>query len=144
MGNYHAGFLGGLGPAMATGYPVFGSHKCCLSQRSKGKLVPSNRGKEMGEEDKLDRDLQIHLDEKTNDFSATELLPENAVWEARRLLERERRLLQSMINGARNYHLVYLDRDFNFVHVNEAYAKTCGYRPNELVGKNHFDLYPHE
>jgi hypothetical protein len=23
MGNYHAGFLGGLGPAMAPGYPVF-------------------------------------------------------------------------------------------------------------------------
>jgi PAS domain S-box-containing protein len=49
-----------------------------------------------------------------------------------------------MIDGARNYHLVYLDRDFNFVYVNEAYAKTCGYRANELVGKNHFDLYPHE
>jgi PAS domain S-box-containing protein len=98
----------------------------------------------MGEEDKFDRDLQIHLDEKTNDFPATELLPENAVWEARRSLERERRLLQSMIDGARNYPLVYLDRDFNFVRVNEAYAKTCGYKPNELVGKNHFDLYPNE
>jgi hypothetical protein len=23
MGNYHAQFLGGLGPAMASGYPVF-------------------------------------------------------------------------------------------------------------------------
>jgi hypothetical protein len=23
MGNYHAQFLGGLGPAMAPGYPVF-------------------------------------------------------------------------------------------------------------------------
>jgi PAS domain S-box-containing protein len=98
----------------------------------------------MGEEDKLHHDLQLHLDEQTDEFRAAESLPENAVWEARRSLERERRLLQSMIDGARNYHLVYLDRDFNFVHVNEAYAKTCGYRPNELVGKNHFDLYPHE
>ena len=40
-------------------------------------LVPSNRGKEMGEADKFDRDLQIHLDEKTNDLPATEMLPEN-------------------------------------------------------------------
>ena len=93
----------------------------------------------MGEEKKTDCDRQLY--EKTNDFPVAELLPENA-WKALRLLERERRLLQAMIDGARNYHLVYLDRDFNFVHVNEAYAKTCGYMPNELVGKNHFDLYP--
>ena len=26
MGNYHARFLGGLGPAMAPGYPVLTSH----------------------------------------------------------------------------------------------------------------------
>jgi PAS domain S-box-containing protein len=98
----------------------------------------------MGEEDKLHRDPQLRLVEQTNDFPATQSLRENDFWEPRRSLERERRLLQSMIDGARNYHLVYLDRDFNFVYVNEAYAKTCGYRANELVGKNHFDLYPHE
>jgi PAS domain S-box-containing protein len=101
-------------------------------------------GREMGEEDKLHRDPQLRLVEQTNDFPATQSLRENDFWEPRRSLERERRLLQSMIDGARNYHLVYLDRDFNFVYVNEAYAKTCGYRANELVGKNHFDLYPHE
>jgi len=94
-------------------------------------------------EDKFHRDLQLHLDEQTNDFFAAESLPENAIREARRSLKRELRLLQSMIDGARNSHLAYLDRDFNFVHVNEAYAKTCGYRPDELVGKNHFELFPH-
>jgi PAS domain S-box-containing protein len=41
-----------------------------------------------------------------------------------------------------NSHLVYLDRDFNFVRVNETYARTCGYRPEEMIGKNHFALYP--
>ncbi len=40
--------------------------------------------------------------------------------------------------------LVYLDKDFNFIRVNEVYAKTCKYQPEEMVGKNHFDLYPHE
>jgi len=58
-------------------------------------------------------------------------------------LEREKGILQSVMSGAKNSHLVYLDRDFNFVCVNEAYAKTCGYTPEEMVGKNHFALYPH-
>ena len=41
-------------------------------------------------------------------------------------------------------HLVYLDRDFNFVWVNSTYARTCGYKPEEMVGQNHFALYPHK
>ncbi|HTZ17298.1 MAG TPA: ATP-binding protein, partial [Dissulfurispiraceae bacterium] len=55
----------------------------------------------------------------------------------------ERDLLRAVMNGARKSHLVYLDRDFNFVRVNETYASTCGYRPEEMIGKNHFALYPH-
>ncbi len=58
-------------------------------------------------------------------------------------LEKERNLLQTIIDGAKNCHLVYLDSDFNFVHVNETYAKTCGYTPQEMIGRNHFVLYPH-
>ena len=57
--------------------------------------------------------------------------------------ERERNLLQGVIDGARNIHLVYLDLNFNFVRVNDAYAETCGYQPEEMIGKNHFALYPH-
>jgi PAS domain S-box-containing protein len=53
----------------------------------------------------------------------------------------ERNILQAVMDGAKNMHLVYLDRDFNFVRVNEAYAKTCGYKPEEMIGKNHFALY---
>lgn len=63
---------------------------------------------------------------------------------AEKVLEDERDLLQDVMNGAKISHLVYLDRDFNFVRVNEAYAKTCGYTVNEMIGKNHFDLYPHK
>ena len=48
------------------------------------------------------------------------------------------------MNKTENMHLVYLDGDFNFVCVNEAYAKTCGYKPEEMIGKNHFALYPSE
>jgi len=57
-------------------------------------------------------------------------------------LRHERNLLQAVMDGARNSHLVYLDREFNFVRVNRAYAATCGYLPEEMIGKNHFVLYP--
>jgi PAS domain S-box-containing protein len=73
-----------------------------------------------------------------------QLASEAAVEEARKSLERERNLLQSVMNGAKNSHLVYLDRNFNFSRVNETYAETCGYKPEEMIGKNHFVLYPDE
>ncbi len=63
--------------------------------------------------------------------------------QAEEALARERDILQAVMNGAKNSHLVYLDRDFNFVRVNETYARTCGYRPEEMIGMNHFVLYPH-
>jgi PAS domain S-box-containing protein len=69
---------------------------------------------------------------------------ETRLEETGRSLESQKNLLQYIIDSARNSHLVYLDRDFNFVRVNEAYARTCGYTPQEMVGKNHFALYPHE
>jgi PAS domain S-box-containing protein len=63
---------------------------------------------------------------------------------SREALQKEKSILQEVMNGTENMHLVFLDRDFNFVHVNEAYAKTCGYKPEEMIGKNHFTLYPDE
>jgi len=59
-------------------------------------------------------------------------------------LQKENTILQEMLDETENMHVVFLDRDFNFVRVNEAYAKTCGYKPDEIIGKNHFDLYPNE
>ena len=38
--------------------------------------------------------------------------------------------------------LVILDREFNFIRVNQAYAKSTGREVSEFPGKNHFDLYP--
>jgi PAS domain S-box-containing protein len=38
--------------------------------------------------------------------------------------------------------LVFMDRHFNLVRVNEAYARADGKRPEYLVGKNYFALYP--
>ncbi|HEX7643810.1 MAG TPA: EAL domain-containing protein [Burkholderiaceae bacterium] len=38
--------------------------------------------------------------------------------------------------------LVLLDRDYNFVRVNEAYAKACKRDISEFAGRNHFEMYP--
>ncbi|MBF0612594.1 MAG: PAS domain S-box protein, partial [Magnetococcales bacterium] len=45
-----------------------------------------------------------------------------------------------------NTHLsiVFLDRNFNFIRVNQSYAAVCGYPPEFFPGKNHFALYPHQ
>jgi len=61
---------------------------------------------------------------------------------AEEALDRERSLLASVMQ-ATDVMLVYLDADFNFAWVNAAYADGCKMRPEEMVGKNHFVLYPH-
>ncbi|MDP2240850.1 MAG: PAS domain S-box protein [Burkholderiales bacterium] len=43
-----------------------------------------------------------------------------------------------------HFCIVYLDRHFNFIRVNKAYADVCGYPPGFFKGKNHFELYPGE
>ena len=40
--------------------------------------------------------------------------------------------------------LAFLDKDFNFVRVNAAYARADAKDPEYFPGKNHFTLYPHE
>src|SRR4030066_173721 len=37
---------------------------------------------------------------------------------------------------------VLLDKDFNFIRVNQAYARACQRDVSEFPGRNHFDLYP--
>jgi PAS domain S-box-containing protein len=38
--------------------------------------------------------------------------------------------------------IVFLDKDFNFIRVNEAYAKACQRKASEFPGHNHFEFYP--
>ncbi len=50
-------------------------------------------------------------------------------------------ILQSIIENT-EVHLAYLDTEFNFIEVNSAYARGSGFGKDELIGKNHFDLFP--
>lgn len=61
---------------------------------------------------------------------------------AEEALRREQNLLDSVMQTT-DVMLVLLDRQFNFVWVNPAYAETCRLKPEEMIGKNHFALYPH-
>ncbi len=58
-------------------------------------------------------------------------------------LERERGILAGIMQST-DVMLAYLDAHFNFLMVNHAYAQTCQKTPEELIGRNHFELYPHE
>lgn len=59
--------------------------------------------------------------------------------EEARLKEKER--LKSIIENTQS-QLAYFDNQFNFVDANRAYIKDCGYEKEELIGKNHFALFP--
>jgi len=56
--------------------------------------------------------------------------------------DRQARLLEAIVENTET-HLVYLDRDFNFLRVNAAYARACQKAPEEFIGHNHFEFYPH-
>lgn len=84
---------------------------------------------------------QQHLEEKITERTA-ELEKTND--ELMKLIqERNKReeLLERLFNTV-HLCVVFLDRDFNFIRVNKAYADTCGHEPEFFPGKNHFDLYP--
>jgi len=53
----------------------------------------------------------------------------------------ERKILALLMENTET-QLAYLDKDFNFIKVNSAYAKGSGHKKTELIGKNHFDLFP--
>ncbi len=58
-------------------------------------------------------------------------------------LERQTRILDAFFEHTLAPSAV-LDREFNFIRVNRAYAEADGREPEYFVGRNHFELYPHE
>lgn len=52
-------------------------------------------------------------------------------------------VLEAMMENT-HAHIAYLDRDMNFVMVNSAYAQGSGHTKRELIGRNHFELFPNK
>jgi PAS domain S-box-containing protein len=66
---------------------------------------------------------------------------ESQVQERTQDLKRANSLLERVFSST-NFLIAYLDKDFNFIRVNEAYAKIDGKKPEYFIGKNHFTVYP--
>ena len=58
-------------------------------------------------------------------------------------LKEQYNILDLILNNT-DTQLAYLDVDFNFIKVNSAYKKDSGLSAKQLIGKNHFDLFPSE
>jgi two-component system cell cycle sensor histidine kinase/response regulator CckA len=57
-------------------------------------------------------------------------------------LQEERDTLEVIMEST-EAQLAYLDAEFNFLRVNSAYAQGSGYSKEQLIGHNHFELFPH-
>jgi PAS domain S-box-containing protein len=89
--------------------------------------------KRMAEELRKSRDeLELRVQERTAELTKTN-----------EKLGDQSRILEGFFTSTIT-PLVFLDRDFNFVRVNEAYAKSCQREISEFAGHNHFEFYPHE
>lgn len=56
-------------------------------------------------------------------------------------LDEQSRLLEAFFKYSVT-PIVFLDKSFNFIEVNEAYAKACQRNVSEFPGHNHFEFYP--
>jgi PAS domain S-box-containing protein len=63
--------------------------------------------------------------------------------EAEKALRESKELLEKFFDSI-YLNVAYMDRDFNFIRVNRAYANAEGKEPESFVGKNHFELYPNK
>lgn len=73
--------------------------------------------------------------------ATTEL--EKQVQERTQELMQTNELLETIFSSI-NIHIAFLDREFNFIKVNENYARADNRDVSFFPGKNHFDLYPNE
>ncbi len=57
--------------------------------------------------------------------------------------EKRKDILDALMENSRVI-IAYLDANFDLLYVNSAYAEKADSSPEELTGKNHFDLFPDE
>ena len=74
-------------------------------------------------------------------FAAARDITERIRYEEELIQSKE--LIETAFNSI-DTHIAYMDREFNFIRVNDAYARAAGHPADFFIGKNHFDLYAHE
>jgi PAS domain S-box-containing protein len=71
------------------------------------------------------------------------IIMEEALRRSEKRIASEKEILNVSMENT-EAQLAYLDKNFNFVKVNSAYCRARGYEPENLIGKNHFSLFPDE
>ncbi|MGE5074177.1 MAG: PAS domain-containing protein, partial [Anaerolineae bacterium] len=67
----------------------------------------------------------------------------HSLQQAERTLEKNHELQERFFRSM-DVMIAYMDRDFHFIKVNEAYARSAeGWTPEDFIGKNHFTLFQH-
>jgi PAS domain S-box-containing protein len=93
---------------------------------------------------KLNEELEKEVARRTEELGRTvDQLQEEVV--RRREAETSLRERSRMLEGFFRHTitpLAFMDRDFHFIRVNEAYAAADDRRPEDFIGRNHFELYP--
>ncbi|MBI2427584.1 MAG: PAS domain S-box protein [Ignavibacteriales bacterium] len=62
---------------------------------------------------------------------------------AEQAVNSSKELLERMFSSI-HVLVAYMDRNYNFIRVNNAYAAADGHEPEFYTGKNHFDLFPNK
>jgi len=103
--------------------------------------------KQAEEEVRSARDeLEVRVQVRTSELEDANVALQDEVAfrkEAEKALRESNELLETMFSSI-DLLVAYMDKDFNFIRVNRAYAAAGGHEPQYYVGKNHFDLFPHE
>jgi PAS domain S-box-containing protein len=90
--------------------------------------------------------LEMRVQERTAELIKVNTELEEEITQRKRAVEtliEQSRILEVFFDHTIT-PLVFLDRDFNFIRVNTAYAKACQRDVSDFAGHNHFEFYPHK
>jgi PAS domain S-box-containing protein len=91
-------------------------------------------------------EMENRVEERTSELRRTVRQLRNEVLErqrAQKALTENSRLLETFFSSTIT-PLVFLDKEFSFIRVNEAYARACQRPVSDFPGHNHFEFYPNE